>query len=189
MTPELAGQRVLRPRTRRVHRRQERPRGRVRASPRRHAIPRRDRRAAAGLAGAAAARCAGGQPVQTCWREHLAAHQVSSSVGHTPQSGSVHGRGTFPSRPVPTASPVRCAAPRRYASARRTCSPLARHFQADVQDEDGPDGFDEPVCQYLFRRDYPGNVRELKRVVERLCLRHAGSGPFDRRRAERRAAD
>jgi transcriptional regulator with GAF, ATPase, and Fis domain len=51
---------------------------------------------------------------------------------------------------------------------------LARHFQPD----DGAEGFDEPVCQYLLARDYPGNVRELKRVVERLCLRHAGGGPI-----------
>lgn len=51
---------------------------------------------------------------------------------------------------------------------------LARHFQSN----DGAEGFDEPVCQYLLARDYPGNVRELKRVVERLCLRHAGGGPI-----------
>jgi len=55
--------------------------------------------------------------------------------------------------------------------------PLARHFQAGLcDDDDGPQGFDEPVCHYLMDRDYPGNVRELRRVVERLCLRHAGGG-------------
>ena len=55
---------------------------------------------------------------------------------------------------------------------------LARYFQQDIQGRDGAQGFDEPVCQYLLARDYPGNVRELKRVVERLCLRHAGGGPI-----------
>jgi transcriptional regulator with GAF, ATPase, and Fis domain len=55
---------------------------------------------------------------------------------------------------------------------------LARHFQHGIEGSDGADGFDEPVCQYLLARDYPGNVRELKRVVERLCLRHAGGGPI-----------
>jgi transcriptional regulator with GAF, ATPase, and Fis domain len=55
---------------------------------------------------------------------------------------------------------------------------LARHFQRSGQGRDGADGFDEPVCEYLLARDYPGNARELKRVVERLCLRHAGSGPI-----------
>ena len=55
---------------------------------------------------------------------------------------------------------------------------LARFFQQDIEGRDGARGFDEPVCQYLLARDYPGNVRELKRVVERLCLRHAGGGPI-----------
>lgn len=55
---------------------------------------------------------------------------------------------------------------------------LARHFQSGIGGGDVGQDFDEPVCQYLLARDYPGNVRELKRVVERLCLRHAGSGPI-----------
>ena len=55
---------------------------------------------------------------------------------------------------------------------------LARHFQASIGGGDAGQGFDEAVCQYLLTRDYPGNVRELQRVVERLCLRHAGSGPI-----------
>ena len=55
---------------------------------------------------------------------------------------------------------------------------LAQHFQTRVPDEGGAQGFDEPVTQYLLARDYPGNVRELKRVVERLCHRHAGGGPI-----------
>lgn len=54
---------------------------------------------------------------------------------------------------------------------------LARHFQVGIGGDAGGEGFDEPVCQYLLARDYPGNARELKRVVERLCLRHAGGGP------------
>ncbi|MBS0609141.1 MAG: sigma-54-dependent Fis family transcriptional regulator [Proteobacteria bacterium] len=55
---------------------------------------------------------------------------------------------------------------------------LARHFQSGIDGSDAGRGFDELVCQYLLARDYPGNVRELKRVVERLCLRHAGDGPI-----------
>ena len=54
---------------------------------------------------------------------------------------------------------------------------LASHFQTALHDECHAQGFDEPVAQYLLARDYPGNVRELKRVVERLCQRHAGDGP------------
>jgi transcriptional regulator with GAF, ATPase, and Fis domain len=55
---------------------------------------------------------------------------------------------------------------------------LARHFQRGSEGSDGAQGFDEPVCQYLLAREYPGNVRELRRIVERLCLRHAGGGPI-----------
>lgn len=55
---------------------------------------------------------------------------------------------------------------------------IARHFQQDIQGDDGAQGFDDPVCHYLLAREYPGNVRELRRVVERLCLRHAGGGPI-----------
>jgi transcriptional regulator with GAF, ATPase, and Fis domain len=57
---------------------------------------------------------------------------------------------------------------------------LALHFQAGFNGVEGAEaeGFDEPVCQYLLARDYPGNVRELRRVVAWLCHRHAGGGPI-----------
>jgi transcriptional regulator with GAF, ATPase, and Fis domain len=55
---------------------------------------------------------------------------------------------------------------------------LARHFQAAFDGSDGGEGFDEPVCRYLMARDYPGNVRDLRQVVARLCQRHAGPGPI-----------
>ena len=58
---------------------------------------------------------------------------------------------------------------------------LARHVQRGFKPSDGdarPDGFEEPVARYLEARDYPGNVRELRNVVLRLCQRHAGGGPL-----------
>ena len=54
-----ARERAVRPRPRRVHRRDAGPAGPVRGGQRRHAAARRDRRAAAGHAGEAAARAAG----------------------------------------------------------------------------------------------------------------------------------
>ena len=57
---------------------------------------------------------------------------------------------------------------------------LALHVQAGFEPalgDEQPSGFDEPVCRYLQARDYPGNVRELRRVVLRMCQRHAGGGP------------
>ena len=59
---DAAGGRVLRRRARRLHRRRPQgPRRQVQARRRRHAVPRRDRRHAAGAAGQAAARAAGGR--------------------------------------------------------------------------------------------------------------------------------
>lgn len=56
--------------------------------------------------------------------------------------------------------------------------PLATRFQREFDDGCGCVGFDEPVRQYLLSRDYPGNVRDLRRLVARLCHRHAGPGPI-----------
>ncbi len=55
---------------------------------------------------------------------------------------------------------------------------LAAHFQADLCGIEGATGFDETVQQYLLAREYPGNVRDLRRIVARLCQRHAGNGPI-----------
>jgi DNA-binding NtrC family response regulator len=53
---------------------------------------------------------------------------------------------------------------------------LAHHFQAAIEGA-AAEGFDPAVASYLQQRDYPGNARELLRVVGRLCRRHAGCGP------------
>ncbi|MDM0106063.1 sigma 54-interacting transcriptional regulator [Variovorax sp. J22R24] len=70
-----------------------------------------------------------------------------------------------------------CRTP-RLAERKEDVLALAAHFQAGFEGDEGGDGFDEPVCQYLRARDYPGNVRELRRVVSWLCHRHAGGGPI-----------
>jgi transcriptional regulator with GAF, ATPase, and Fis domain len=55
--------------------------------------------------------------------------------------------------------------------------PLARHFLRQLHpDKDAPD-FDQPVREYLLRRKYPGNVRDLKQLVLRMAHRHVGDGP------------
>ena len=58
--PDAGGERAVRPRARRVHGRPSRPARRLRAGPSRHAVPGRDRRDAAAIAEAAAARPPGG---------------------------------------------------------------------------------------------------------------------------------
>ena len=55
---------------------------------------------------------------------------------------------------------------------------LAQHFASQLL----PQGRDVPiegaVREFLFARDYPGNVRDLRQLMTRLCHRHAGRGPI-----------
>jgi DNA-binding NtrC family response regulator len=37
---------------------------------------------------------------------------------------------------------------------------------------------DEKLLNYLITRDYPGNIRELKQLVNRLVLKYPGKGPL-----------
>lgn len=54
--------------------------------------------------------------------------------------------------------------------------PLVEHF---LGDSDGSSlGIDNALRDYLVSRDYPGNVRELRRLVLALKARHAGPGPI-----------
>ena len=54
---------------------------------------------------------------------------------------------------------------------------LAEHFVVE-QSEDAVPQFDPPVKDFLLRREYPGNVRELRQLVIRIMTRHVGSGPI-----------
>lgn len=56
--------------------------------------------------------------------------------------------------------------------------PLARHFlrlsRPDIPDLD----FEPAVRDYLLRRSYPGNVRDLRQLIGRISSRHVGPGPI-----------
>jgi transcriptional regulator with GAF, ATPase, and Fis domain len=52
--------------------------------------------------------------------------------------------------------------------------PLAEHFLRQTRPNCQPPELDEGVRDYLLRRDYPGNVRDLHQAVLRLTYRHAG---------------
>lgn len=54
--------------------------------------------------------------------------------------------------------------------------PLAYHFLKQLGADRSPPVLDDPVQEYLLRREYPGNVRDLKQVVARMLCRHAGQG-------------
>jgi transcriptional regulator with GAF, ATPase, and Fis domain len=56
--------------------------------------------------------------------------------------------------------------------------PLTRHFLRQLRPEHEPYGLDEPVRAYLLRREYAGNVRDLRHLVTRMSHRHVGPGPI-----------
>jgi transcriptional regulator with GAF, ATPase, and Fis domain len=53
--------------------------------------------------------------------------------------------------------------------------PLARYFIAAIIPDDPPE-IDNEVCRFLVSRDYAGNIRELRQLVERMAYRHACPG-------------
>jgi transcriptional regulator with GAF, ATPase, and Fis domain len=55
--------------------------------------------------------------------------------------------------------------------------PLACHFLNQLHPQRHL-YFDEAVGQYLMRRSYPGNVRDLKQLITRIAARHVGAGPI-----------
>jgi transcriptional regulator with GAF, ATPase, and Fis domain len=56
--------------------------------------------------------------------------------------------------------------------------PLARHFLSKAYPELSPEAFGLGVSAYLTRRDYPGNIRDLRQLVLRIGARHVGEGPI-----------
>ena len=56
--------------------------------------------------------------------------------------------------------------------------PLVRHFIAQLLPERDDVAIENAVREFLITRDYPGNVRDLRQLVTRICHRHAGSGPI-----------
>jgi len=54
--------------------------------------------------------------------------------------------------------------------------PLAEHFLCQARPNGEPLEFDASVRDYLLRRDYPGNIRDLRQVISRLLHHYAGGG-------------
>jgi transcriptional regulator with GAF, ATPase, and Fis domain len=52
--------------------------------------------------------------------------------------------------------------------------PLAEHFLRQAHPDCAAPELDQAVRDYLLRREYPGNVRDLQQAVLRLTYRHAG---------------
>ncbi len=56
--------------------------------------------------------------------------------------------------------------------------PLARRFISELRLDGETMEVDEPVREYLLKRQYPANVRDLKQLVTRMVYRHVGPGPI-----------
>jgi transcriptional regulator with GAF, ATPase, and Fis domain len=56
--------------------------------------------------------------------------------------------------------------------------PLSRHFVRQLLPPGDAVPIDPAVQEFLLTRDYPGNVRDLRQLVTRICHRHVGSGPI-----------
>lgn len=55
--------------------------------------------------------------------------------------------------------------------------PLVRHYLEKLRPDDPPE-LDDTVREYLLKREYPGNVRELRQLVTRIVHHHVGPGPI-----------
>jgi transcriptional regulator with GAF, ATPase, and Fis domain len=49
---------------------------------------------------------------------------------------------------------------------------LVNFFLSKLFDPRSCPEMDKPVMEYLLQRDYPGNIRELKQLVQRIALKH-----------------
>jgi transcriptional regulator with GAF, ATPase, and Fis domain len=55
---------------------------------------------------------------------------------------------------------------------------LVRHFLRQMRPDAGDVELDEAVTGLLLRRDYEGNVRDLRHLVAQMSNRHVGPGPL-----------
>ena len=54
---------------------------------------------------------------------------------------------------------------------------LLRHFLDELRPDSEPATLDPDVAELLQARPYPGNVRDLRQLAQRVNLRHVGPGP------------
>ncbi len=171
-------ERALRPPQGSLHRRRHQPQGTLRGRQRRHALPRRGRRARQERAGQAAcgssnpARSAesartsrsastsasSARPIATC-----ATWSPTSSSAKTCSSGSTRSRSTCP-----------LCASAKPTSPRWRKHMLARHASRRGLTESA---IAPESIELLMAHDWPGNIRELANMIERATIL-AGNGPI-----------
>ena len=56
--------------------------------------------------------------------------------------------------------------------------PLVQHFISKYWQNGDPPDLDESVKDYLIKRNYPGNVRDLEQLISRISYFHVGTTPI-----------
>ena len=55
---------------------------------------------------------------------------------------------------------------------------LAQFFLRQAKQGTDPPAIDRTVADFLVRREYPGNIRDLRQLITRISARHVGAGPI-----------
>ena len=149
-----------------LHRRRPEQAGPLRARPRRHHLPRRDRRHLASAPDEAAS-CARDQGDPRAGRHRDDSRRRARRLRHPPGSGERHRGGRLPTGSL--LSPERAHHLRAPpAPAPRGHPFLAQHFAEEFGVSHARRiTLAEDFIQSLSERDFPGNVRELRNAVER----------------------
>jgi transcriptional regulator with GAF, ATPase, and Fis domain len=90
---------------------------------------------------------------------------------------SAVGTGTFRQDLYYRISSVTCRLPPLRERA-EDIIPLARHFIRQLLPDPTLPEIDPAVRDYLLKRHYPGNIRELRQLVGRVLSRYCGDGPL-----------
>ena len=162
-------ERAVRPREGRLHRRHDALDRPVRAGRRRHPVPGRDRRHAAGSADPAAARAAG-RRVHDGRRPHPDQGGCPDHRRDPPRPAHADPAGAVPRGPVLPPQRGRRSGCRRCASGREDIPALVRHFLTLTSAQGLPTkSIDTQAMERMKRYRWPGNVRELENLVRRLA--------------------
>ena len=165
-----AGERIIRPRARGVHRRRCAPDRPLRAGARRHSFSRRDRRPLAGDAGQAVAGAPGaGDLARRRARDDPGG--CARDCGHAPRSAGARGgrqvsRGSLVPAQRRRHPPAAAAgAPRGHPGAGGV---FCRRSTAGISA--GVASVQPAALKFLSAQPWPGNVRQLENVVKRMLL-------------------
>ena len=180
LAPGAARERAVRAREGRVHRRDRATRRPLRAGRRRHAVPRRDRRAAAARCRSSCCACCRSAS-SSAWAARETIKVDVRVVAATNRDLEQHDRGgRVPRGPLLPAQRRSRSTCRRCASASTDHSAAGRALRRASSrasaGQAGPPALDAGALAALRELPWPGNVRELENMIERAIILARGSG-------------